>query len=118
MKNVLNALVILLLLIVCTACAKEVAMPLIPAQSKLVNLEEEYQIDTIITFDATTFEETIEVVKTKVLTRTPKALEVIEKITLTEAEIGLYQIDTIITFDADTYEETIQLVKTRIKKNN
>ena len=50
--------------------------------------------------------------------RTPKALETMEKITLTEAEIGLYQIDTIITFDADTYEETIQVVKTKIKKKD
>lgn len=77
---------------------------------------EKYELDTIITFDADTYEETIEVVKTKVIARTPKALEAMEKITLTEAEIGIYQVDTIITFDADTYEETIQVVKTKIKK--
>ncbi|MFK7978938.1 MAG: hypothetical protein AB8G86_03060 [Saprospiraceae bacterium] len=118
MKNILNCLVVLLFLIICTACTKEVAIPLIPTQSEFVNLEAEYQIDTIITFDAATFEETIEIVKTKIVARTPQPLNKTEAITLTAAEIGIYQIDTIITFDADTYEETIQVVKMKIKKQD
>lgn len=109
MKNVLNCLVVLLVVIICTACAKETTIPLIPTQAEFVKIEEEYQIDTIITFDTETFEETIEIVKTK--TTSPPA----HKNILTTSDDVTYQIDTIITFHADTYEETIEIVRTKIE---
>ncbi len=76
---------------------------------------EKYEIDTIITFDADTYEEQIEIVKTKLVARTPKKRETPQKVTLTEAEKGIYRLDTIITFNVDTYEEIIQVVKTKLK---
>lgn len=60
-----------------------------PNDSESVELTSNYQVDTIITFDAETFEEKI----TNIIT---------------------YQVDTIITFDPNTNIEEIQLVKTII----
>ena len=140
MKNVLLLLIALLNLSLVSEVTAQVSTPNQTEQTKsdtvmiydailfeetmkvVVPMEEDiagekYEIDTIITFNADTYEETIEIVKTKLIARTPKKKEAPEKITLSEAEIGIYQIDTIITFDADTYEETIQVVKTKIKKD-
>jgi len=112
MKNVLNCLLVLLVVIMCVACAKEVAIPLIPTQSEFVQVEEEYQIDTIITFDADTFEETIEIVKTKITSPS------IQKDIPAFSDDVTYRIDTIVTFDADTYEETIEIVRTKIERED
>lgn len=61
-------------------------------------------VDTIITFDPVTFEETIQIV-------------IADEKTVQKPSNDIYQIDTIITFDADTYEETMVIVKTKIPAN-
>jgi len=115
MKNVLNFLLVLSLLILFSNCAKEIATP---TQSKIVKvgIEDGYRLDTIITFDADTYEETIEIVKTKVVSTTQQKRKTIDqenKLKLATDEV--YRIDTVITFNPDTYEETIQIIKTKIE---
>ncbi len=103
MKNVLQALFALLILIFASSCAAE----------KITTFEEEtamltQKVDTIITFDPVTFEETI-------------MLVVSDEVTNERVSNYVYRVDTIITFDADTYEETIEIVKTKVpadKKEN
>lgn len=65
MKNVFHSLFAVLVLILFSACAKEL---ITPTQSTVASedLAKGYRIDTIITFDVETFEETIEIVKTKI----------------------------------------------------
>jgi len=100
MKNVLSAIFALLILIFASSCVAEKIMPLEETAS-LTNT-----VDTIITFDPETFEETIHLVIAP------------DKPTQ-EFSDYTYQIDTIITFDVDTYEETVKIVKTKVpvKKN-
>lgn len=106
MRNVLQALFALLLLIFASSCAAE----------KITTFEEEtailtQRVDTIITFDPVTFEETIHLVTS-------------DEIAPKKVSHYVYQVDTIITFDADTYEETVKIVKTKVpvyqgvRKNN
>jgi len=101
MKNVSQLLFSLLILIFASSCIPE----------KIISLEESptptSSVDTIITFDPVTFEETIQLVTT-------------DKKTIQKTSNDTYQIDTIITFNPDTYEETIEIIKTKIPtdKNN
>jgi len=84
MKNVGHSIITLLTIISFTACAPEIVTPI---QQEVASVE----IDTIITFDAETFEETIEIVKIR-------AISTIEKEEVTNlAEDESYQIDTIIS---------------------
>jgi len=100
MKNLLSAIFALLILIFVSSCVAEKIMPIEETASLIET------IDTIITFDPVTFEETIHLVNSD------------EKTTQKFSDY-IYQVDTIITFDADTYEETVKIVKTKVpvKKN-
>ena len=103
MKNVLQAIFALLVLVFASSCAAE----------KITTFEEEtailtQKVDTIITFDPETFEETIHLVTS-------------DEVAPEKVSHYVYQVDTSITFNPDTYEETIQIVKTKVpvyKKNN
>lgn len=98
MKNVSLLIFTFLLVNLFSSCAAE----------NIISFEAAKQVDTIITFDPVTFEETIQIVETDRKGLKPKVVENYR-----------IQVDTIITFDADTYEETIQIVKTKVKlKNN
>ena len=102
MKNVLQSLSTLLILIFASSCVAEKITPLEETASFT------QKVDTIITFDPDTYEETI-------------MLVVSDEVSTDKISNYVYRIDTIITFDADTYEETIEIVKTKIpveKKNN
>jgi len=94
MKN----LFLLVGLFLITSCSKDTAIPL----ATLTN-----QIDTVITFDPITFEETIQIVESNKTTSEQKIIETYQ-----------IQVDTIITFDADTYEETIEIVRTKVRSKN
>ena len=97
MKKVQNCGIIFLVVIFISSCVME----------KAISLEPTKQIDTVITFDPVTFEETIQVVETDRAYSKPKVVENYR-----------IQVDTIVTFDSDTYEETIQIVKTKVKIEN
>ncbi len=68
-----------------------------------------YVIDTIVTFDPVTYEEKVEIVRTK---RTnddgaDRQGQMTQKIVRSSSE----EVDTIIVFDPETYEERIEIVK-------
>ena len=94
MKKVSYGFFALFLLIFTSSC---VADKIIPLQEEAVTLSQ--TVDTIITFDPVTFEETMHIVINDTPTSTP----------LTET---IYQVDTIITFDPETYAENITIAKT------
>ena len=102
MKNVCQALFALLILVFSSSCVAEKITPLEETASFT------QKVDTIITFDPDTYEETI-------------MLVVSDEVTTDKVSNYVYRIDTIITFDADTYEETMEIVKTKVpvdKKKN
>ncbi len=98
MKNVFQVFSTLLILIFASSCVPE----------KIMQLEEtstsKSSVDTIVTFDPVTFEETIQLV-------------ISDETTTQKFSTDIYQTDTIITFNPDTYEETIEIVKTKIPTN-
>ena len=102
MKNVLSALSALLILIFASSCVAEKIMPLEETASFT------QKVDTIITFDPDTYEETM-------------MLVVSDEVTTDKVTKYVYRTDTIITFNPDTYEESIEIVKTKVpvdKKKN
>jgi len=102
MKNLSQLFCALLILVFASSCVAE----------KITSFEDAasftQKVDTIITFDPDTYEETI-------------MLVVSDEVTTDKVTKYVYRTDTIITFNADTYEESIEIVKTKVpvdKKKN
>ena len=79
------------------------------------------QVDTIITFDPDTFEETIRIVKgtqgkEKNFTLKKSIKEIATNVVDQQIIGDGYLTDTIITFDPDTYNETVTLIRTPFYK--